>query len=48
MIVPEYCNSTRSNEYMDAETTYEFFNKNMWPGRYAKCISMDEAKELLA
>ncbi|MBR4760940.1 MAG: cysteine hydrolase, partial [Lachnospiraceae bacterium] len=29
MIVPQYCNSTRSNPFMDAKTTYEFFNKNM-------------------
>ena len=26
---------------MDAETTYKFYNENMWPERYAKCISMD-------
>ncbi len=31
MIVPEYCNSTRGNPYMDGRTTYEFFNKSMWP-----------------
>lgn len=47
MIVPEYCNSTRSNPYMDAETTYEFYNKNMWPGRYAKCLSVEETLKLM-
>ena len=42
MIVPEYCNSTRSNAYMDAKATYEFYNKNMWPGRYATCLSVED------
>lgn len=47
MIVPEYCNSTRSNPYMDAKTTYEFYNKNMWPGRYAKCLTVEETLQLI-
>ena len=47
MIVPEYCNSTRSNEYMDAETTYEFFNKNMWPGRYATCPTVSDTLKMI-
>ncbi len=47
MIVPEYCNSTRDNPYMDAKTTYEFYNKNMWPGRYATCLSVEETLKLI-
>ena len=47
MIVPEYCNSTRSNSYMDARTTYEFYNKNMWPGRYATCPTVSETLEMI-
>ncbi len=47
MIVPQYCNSTRSNSYMDAETSYEFFNKNMWPGRYATCPTVSETLEII-
>lgn len=47
MIVPEYCNSTISNDYMDAKTTYEFYNKNMWPGRYATCLSVERTLELI-
>lgn len=43
MLVPEYCNSTRSNPYMDAQTTYEFYNKHMWPRRYATPLSVEEA-----
>lgn len=42
VIVPAQCNSTRANPYMDAQTTYEFYNGSMWPGRYAECISVDE------
>lgn len=47
MIVPEYCNSTRSNAYMDAKTSYEYYNKNMWPGRYAKCLTVEETLKLI-
>ena len=47
MIVPEFANSTRNNEIMDAETAYHFYNDFMWPGRYATCVSMDEAFKLL-
>lgn len=42
MIVPQGCNSTRSNPYMDAGTVYDYFNKSMWPGRYATCPSVSE------
>lgn len=47
MIVPTYCNTTRSNDYMDAETTYKFYNESMWPGRYAKCLSVEETIGLI-
>jgi len=47
MIVPQYCNSTRNNPYMDAGTTYDFFNKNIWPGRYAACPSVADTLELI-
>ena len=42
VIVPAGCNSTCDNAYMDAETTYKFYNESMWPNRYAKCISLEE------
>ena len=41
-VVPEGCNSTRDNAYMSAEATCRFYNESMWPGRYAKCISVEE------
>ena len=47
MIVPEHCNSTRDNPYMDAKTTYDFYNRNMWPGRYATCVSIEETLKLI-
>lgn len=47
MIVPKYCNSTRSNDYMDAETAYRFYNECMWPKRYATCVSMEEALDMI-
>lgn len=47
MIVPAYCNSTTSNDYMTAEQTYRFYNESMWPGRYAACIPVDEAVKLI-
>ncbi len=43
VLIPAGCNSTRDNDYMDAKTTYEFYNCSMWPGRYAECISVEEA-----
>lgn len=45
VLIPAGCNSTRDNKYMDAKTTFEFFNCSMWPGRYAQCISVDETIE---
>ena len=47
MIVPEYCNSTVSNDYMDAETTYKFYNESMWPKRYARCVSMSQTVDMI-
>ena len=48
MIVPEYCNSTRTNPYIDPETTYHFYNEYMWPDRYAKCVTMKDALDLIS
>ncbi|WP_191013725.1 isochorismatase family protein [Treponema zioleckii] len=47
MLVPEYTNSTFKSEYMSAETAYRYYNEFLWNGRFAKCISMDEATKLL-
>ncbi len=47
MIVPEYSNSTFDNEFMTAEETYRYYNDFMWKGRYAQCVSVKEAVEIL-
>lgn len=47
MIVPEYANSTFDNDYMSGESTYRYYNDMMWPERFAKCVSMDEAVSML-
>ena len=36
------CNSTSDNDYMDAESTYKYYNEMMWPDRFAKCIDIKE------
>jgi nicotinamidase-related amidase len=47
MIVPEYCNSTFDNEFMTAEQSYRYYNEFMWKNRYAKCVGLEEALELI-
>lgn len=43
MIVPAFANSTVDNAYMDRQKSCQYFNEFMWPGRYAQCVSMEEA-----
>ena len=43
VIIPEGTNSTFDNEYMDAGTTYRYYNEMMWPKRFAECVSVEEA-----
>ncbi len=47
MIVPEYCNSTFDNEFMTAEQTYRYYNSFMWKNRYARCVDMREALDII-
>ena len=47
MIVPAYANSTQDNEYMTGEQSYRYYNEFLWPNRYADCVPMDKALELL-
>lgn len=47
VIVPEGANSTFDNQYMSAKETYDYYNKFMWKDRYASCVSMEEALELM-
>ena len=43
IIVPAYANSTVKNAYLSAEDSYRYYNEFLWKGRYAECISTDEA-----
>ena len=47
MIVPSYANSTVDNEFFSGEQSYKYYNEFMWNGRYAQCISMDKAINML-
>ena len=47
IVVPEYANSTFGNAFMTAEKTYEYYNSFMWKNRYADCVSLDEALDMM-
>ncbi len=47
MIVPEYANSTFDNAYMKRDVCYHYYNDFIWPGRYALCVTMEEAVRAL-
>jgi nicotinamidase-related amidase len=47
VIIPDGANSTSDNNYMNSETTYRYYNEMMWPGRFSKCISIDDALKML-
>ena len=47
VVIPEGTNSTFDNEYMSAETTYKYYNNMMWPERFAECVTIEEALQML-
>lgn len=47
MIVPEYTNSTFDNKYFSKEAAYNYYNDLIWPKRYARCITMEDALAML-
>ncbi len=47
VVVPKGTNSTFDNVYMDAETTYRYYNEMMWPERFAECVSLEDAIGML-
>ncbi len=47
LIIPEWCNSTYDNPYFSGETAYHYYNDFMWPKRYAKKISVEDAVEYI-
>ena len=47
VIIPDGTNSTFDNDYMSAETTYRYYNEEIWPDCFADCVSFDEAVSML-
>ncbi len=47
IIVPDYCNSTFDTESMTSEQTYCYYNEFTWKNRYASCVDIYEAVEIL-
>ena len=47
IIVPAYCNTTVDNEYMTAEQSYKYYNVKMWNARYSRCVSFEQACDML-
>ncbi len=46
-IIPEETNSTFDNDYMTGETTYRYYNDEIWPDRFAECVTFDEAVDMI-
>lgn len=47
MIVPMQANTTADNAYLSAIESWKYYNEFMWPDRYARCISVEEALQEL-
>mgnify|MGYP000261396965 FL=1 len=47
MNIPEGCNTTIDNDYMTGEQTCRYYNEKMWNKRYGRCVSMEEARNLM-
>lgn len=47
VIVPKGANSTFENDYMTAETTYRYYNEEIWPDFFADCVSFEDAVSTL-
>ena len=47
VIVPEGTNSTFDNDYMTGETTYRYYNEEIWPDCFADCVTFDEALAMI-
>ena len=48
VIIPEGANSTFDNDYMSGETTYRYYNEEIWPDCFAECVTLDEAIEMMS
>lgn len=43
IFVPEYANSTFDSDYMKRDVCYHYYNDFIWPERFARRITMEEA-----
>ena len=48
VIIPEGANSTFDNDYMSGETTYRYYNEEIWPDCFAECVTLDEAISMMS
>ena len=48
VIIPEGTNSTFDNDYMTGETTYRYYNEEIWPDCFADCVTFDEALAMIS
>ena len=46
VILPEGTNSTFDNDFMTGETTYRYYNEEIWPV-FAECVTFNEAMDLI-
>lgn len=47
VIIPAFTNSTMDNSYFSKDVAYHFYNDFMWPKRYTKCVTMEEAVKMI-
>lgn len=47
VIIPEETNSTFDNDYMNGETTYRYYNEEIWPDCFAECVTFEEAMDMI-
>ena len=47
VIIPEGANSTFDNDYMTGETTYRYYNEEIWPDCFADCVTVEEAIDMM-
>ena len=45
--IPNNTNSTFDNNIISARTTYNFYNKWVWPDTFGKCITLSSALKML-
>lgn len=47
ILIPKDTNTTFDNEYLSGEKLYEFYNKNIWDGRFGKVLDVEVVGERL-